>query len=174
MNLRGFFAVACLGLASLIGCGAEGPLDTSSNPSASAEQTNVVRFGAEELAALKAGETVRVDLNASDKVYIVQYAKLADLAHVLVIDGNAQRSLSEMVPATAKVREGTLNQVVLSGDPDLAKEFAEPSSHNVADRTMSTEEGELGIVSQPLPPRCCDSCTEFPGGIIVCTGCGPC
>jgi hypothetical protein len=174
MNFRGIFAVACLGLASVIGCGAEGTLDDGSSPSAAAEQTTVVRIGAEEFAALKPGETVRVDLNASDKVYVVQYSSPPDLKHVLVIDDNAERILSEMVPATAKAREGTTNQVVLASDPELAKEFAEPSGHNAVDRTMSTEEGELGIVSQPLPPRCCEECHEVPGGYIVCSGCGPC
>jgi hypothetical protein len=178
MNLHQCFAFACLGLTSVVGCGAEGAPDTGLPPIASAPQVTVVRYTAEELAALEPGETVRVDLDALDKVYVVQYANPSDLAHVLVIDGNTRRVLGEVVPATAQlqVQEGTTNQVVLSGDPELAKEFTMPSGSNVEGRTMSTEEGEIGTVSQPalmVAPKCCDWCS-CTGGNCVCGGCVDC
>jgi len=178
MNLHQCFAFACLGLTSVVGCGAEGAPDTGLPPIASAPQVTVVRYTAEELDALEPGETVRVDLDALDKVYVVQYANPSDLAHVLVVDGNTRRVLGEMVPATAQlqVQEGTTNQVVLSGDPELAKEFAMPSGSNVEGRTMSTEEGELGTVSQPaiMQAKCCASCDCSGGTSCICFDCHPC
>jgi hypothetical protein len=170
MNLHRIFAIACLGLASVVGCGAEVAEDVD----AVQTQADVVHYGAEDFASLRAGEMLRVDLTAPNTVYVIEYNDASLLDRVNVTETADQYVLGTKLAGASSSAEGTGNRVILSGDPALAKNYAGLAhEEHKKDAVMSTADEDLGEAVQPLR-ICCAECHPHPGGIVHCTGCGFC
>jgi hypothetical protein len=119
------FAVACLSFAGFSGCAASSsPTEASSSP---AQQTTVIRYSAEDVAALGLGEFLHMDLTRPNTVYALTYKNPSDLDHVMVVRSNDKYILGERLPAKASSPSDALSdkEIVLSGDdpvPDAVEQ----------------------------------------------------
>jgi hypothetical protein len=162
-TIASLFAIACLSFAGFTGC-AESPAP-STDPAGvdvSAE-TTVVRYSPADIAALKSGELLRLDLTVPNTVYAVTYTDPASLGRVLVIQADDQYLLSGRAPA--KADSTTLTQIVLSGDQVVdtgsGASVAPPAA---GDEPVGTaQEAERGTASCKCP-----CCIVIGGDTLVC------
>jgi hypothetical protein len=154
------FAVACFTMIGLVGCVAG---DARSSSAETADHTTVIRYGADDLAALPPGQVLRLDLTVPDTTYSITYDDAASLDHVLVIDDGGQRVLREIVPRSSSVQRSGLKQVVVSADIL----FSKPAAPAATDAQLSPDPiPDLRIICTRDGNFCC-ICNNG-----VC-GCGP-
>ena len=106
-------AVVCLSFAGFTGCAADSAPVAQGNSEAT-PQTTVIRYTAEDVAALGLGEFLHVDLTQPDTVYALTYKTPSDLDHVLVVRSNDKYILGDRLPATGP--SDTAKEIVLSAD----------------------------------------------------------
>jgi len=110
-------AIACFSLSGLVGCAADAPTGDTSDVIAP-PQTTVIRYTADDIKALPAGESLQVDLNDENTVYSITYDDESQLDRVLVSRGLDQYVLSQRMPASAS----TSKHIIL-GAHDSASEL---------------------------------------------------
>jgi hypothetical protein len=166
-TIHRLFAVACLSLASLAGCAADGTSGADAERTEAAPQVTVVRYGATDFAALKPGELLRVDLTLPSTVYLVQSPGPADLQRTLVVQSDGDYILGERIPA-AYTQGNALGEVILSSDPDLVAQYAGLESTEPTTPVAGGDE-RIGAAVEALRFTC-KTCVVT-GGVAVCTSC---
>jgi hypothetical protein len=156
------FAVACIlctGFTSFAGCAANSapPTETTQTPGIeTAPDAKVVSYDASDIAALKPGEFLRLDLTRPNTVYVVKYTDPADLDHVVADKGTSQYIVGQRAPASAKAQDNALKQIVLSGDAVMDTGSGESVAPPSGDESIGTAEQPLSsdfVVSCQCP--CC-------------------
>ena len=170
MNIHRMFLVACLTFAGAIGCSAEGVSEP--DVEVADARPEIVRYSAEDLAALAPGESLRVNLAATNTVFVVEYLDAAHLDRVIVSEGSGDYVLGDRVAKSQPGADGARSRVLLSGDPDLIEQHAGVPRSATESAAMSEEGERVGETQQALR-FCCDEC-HWDGSILHCTGCSFC
>jgi len=150
------FSIACLSFAGLIGCAADTGTTTDTMGVESAPETTVIRYTAEDIVALKAGESLRLDLTLPNTVYTVTYTDPAILDRFIVIQRDDQYVLRDHTPETGSFQNNRLKQIVLSGnmvvDPGSGASVAQPIDGN---EIIGTSQQALEQQQQVCTCPCC-------------------
>lgn len=126
-SICSILAVVCLALVGIAGC-TDDATKTDTSDVVAPPQTTVIRYTADDIKALPAGEFLQVNLNDTDTVYSITYDNPSDLDRVLITRGLEQYILSQKLPASAG--PGASKHIILgAGDStsDIAKAAADPN-----------------------------------------------
>lgn len=113
-------AIACLSFAGFSGC-VDGNAPSEKTSIETAPQTTVIRYSAEDIAALPLGEFVHFDLTRPNTVYALTYSNAADLDHVLVIRSDDKYVLGDQLSALDSAEGDQLKEVVISAADEGAR-----------------------------------------------------
>lgn len=150
--------VSIAGLAGFAGCAGDGAPKTETVALEASPETTVVRYGVDDLAALKPGESLRLDLTLPNTVYAITYADPAALGRFVVVQRDGQYTLRDRAPATAKADDHELKQVVVSAD-----QVTEPGGgKSLAPLARVGEEQDLIKMCK------CPCCIENNGNLYCC------
>ena len=160
------FAIACLSFAGFTGCAADSVPTTEALGIEAAPETTVIRYTAENIAALMPGEFLRLDLTLPNTIYAVTYADPANLDKILVVHRDNQYVLRDRAPATANDHSNTLKQVILSGDlvvdPGSGQSVAPPTdSDEHTDTAQQAIKADIAVCA-------CPCCIQVSDHLVCC------
>jgi hypothetical protein len=148
-----------------VGCEGEGGQDLPVVSDTGSEMT-IVRYTSADLAALRTGEVIEVDITTPGVVYVVEYQNASDLGRVTVISDEERYVLGDKTAA-----QSAPGFVVLGADMDAVKDVTESMKSGSSEgHAWSSAEGQLGEVGQPAKRLFCCVC-DPEAGECVCWEC---